>query len=191
MFSFGYCPNYLSPPTVGQEAVELICHNAQKTRQNQAMSLWPLLSTKTKLISKKVKKNDFWPKKHFWPCQWWLWPIGSIKRPAERPNDYLLENRMYPELPQDMGEIWPHWVRSIWPQKWGLYGFNVKNADFWAKNGLFGGQKCCFGNLKKCCFHHDGEPKRQPFCVDRIAGRAPGWRGPFLVQKSDSYATSK
>ena len=26
---------------------------------------------------------------------------------------------MYPELPQDMGEIWPHWVRSVWPQKMG------------------------------------------------------------------------
>ena len=26
---------------------------------------------------------------------------------------------MYPELPQDMGEIWHHWVRSVWPQKMG------------------------------------------------------------------------
>ena len=26
---------------------------------------------------------------------------------------------MYPELPQDMGEIWPHWVRFVWPQKMG------------------------------------------------------------------------
>ena len=27
------------PPTVGQEAVELICQNARKMRQNEAMSL--------------------------------------------------------------------------------------------------------------------------------------------------------
>ena len=39
-----------TPPTVGQEAVELICQNARKMRQNEAMSLWPLLTTKMKLI---------------------------------------------------------------------------------------------------------------------------------------------
>ena len=69
--------------TVGQEAVELICQNARKMRQNEAMSLWPLLTTKMKLIWMKVLKKWLSVKKHFWPCQWWLWPIGAIKRPAE------------------------------------------------------------------------------------------------------------
>ena len=43
--------------TVGQEAVELICQNARKTRQNEAFSLLPLLSTKMKLILMKVSKK--------------------------------------------------------------------------------------------------------------------------------------
>ena len=32
-----------------------------------------------------------------------LWAIGAKKQPAEQPNGHLLENRRYPELPQDMG----------------------------------------------------------------------------------------
>ena len=39
---------------MGQEAVELICQNARKTKQNETISLWPLFSTKMKLILKKV-----------------------------------------------------------------------------------------------------------------------------------------
>ena len=31
--------------------------------------------------------------------------IGSMKRPAEQPNGHLPENRRYPELPQDMGDL--------------------------------------------------------------------------------------
>ena len=67
-------PNFIPPPPpqgVDQEAVELICQNARKTRQKEAMPLWPLLSTKMKLILMKVlKKMTFGQKKHFWPCQW-------------------------------------------------------------------------------------------------------------------------
>ena len=44
-----------------------------------------------------------------------LWAIGAEKRPAERPNGRLPENRRYPELPQDMGDLWSHWVGSVWP----------------------------------------------------------------------------
>ena len=57
------------PPTVGQEAVELICKNARKMRQNEAMSFWPLLTTKMNLIWMKVKKKWLSAKKRFWPCQ--------------------------------------------------------------------------------------------------------------------------
>ena len=32
-----------------------------------------------------------------------LWAIGAEKQPAKQPNGHLLENRRYPELPQDMG----------------------------------------------------------------------------------------
>ena len=37
-----------------------------------------------------------------------LWAIGAMKRPAERPNGHLPENRRYPELPQDMGDLSSH-----------------------------------------------------------------------------------
>ena len=49
-----------------------------------------------------------------------LWAIGAVKRPAERPNGHLPENRRYPELPQDMGEIWSHWIGSVRTQKKGV-----------------------------------------------------------------------
>ena len=61
-----------------------------------------------------------------------------------------------------------------------------------AQSGPFWAQKCCFlaGNqflvdsLKKNCYHHDGTPKRQRFCVDRLAGWSPGrHQGPFMGQK--------
>ena len=45
------------PHTVGQEAVEFICQNARKTKQNETISLWPLLSTKIELILMKVSKK--------------------------------------------------------------------------------------------------------------------------------------
>ena len=53
------------PPTVGQEAVELICQNARKMRQNAAMSLWPLLTTKMKLICMEVLKKMTFSQKTF------------------------------------------------------------------------------------------------------------------------------
>ena len=51
--------------TVGQEAVELICQNARKMRQNAAMSLWPLLTTKMKLICMEVLKKMTFSQKTF------------------------------------------------------------------------------------------------------------------------------
>ena len=75
---------------------------------------------------------------------------GAIKQPAERPNDYLPENWMYPELPQDMGEIWHHWVRSVWPKKSELYRRSVKKCRFSGqKNGPRGPP--CDGSTQKCC----------------------------------------
>ena len=55
------------------------------------------------------KKTGFGPKKeHFWATKGPLWAIGATKRPAERPNGHLPENRRYPELPQDMEELSSH-----------------------------------------------------------------------------------
>ena len=51
-----------------------------------------------------------------------------------------------------------------------------------AQNGPFWPQKCCFlarnlffvDILHFFCYHHDGTPKRQHFCVDHVAGQTPG-----------------
>ena len=34
-----------------------------------------------------------------------FWAIGARQQPAQQPNGHLLENRRYPELPQDMGNL--------------------------------------------------------------------------------------
>ena len=44
-------------------------------------------------------------KDHFWAQKGPLWAIGAAKRPAERPKGHLPENKSYPELPQDMGDL--------------------------------------------------------------------------------------
>ena len=40
-----------------------------------------------------------------------------------------------PELPQDMGDLWSHWVGPSEPKKRGFPRCNVKNAEFRAKMG--------------------------------------------------------
>ena len=55
-----------------------------------------------------------------------LWAVMARKRPAQWPNGHLSENQNYPELPQDKREWWSYWFRSVWPQKWVLYGCSVK-----------------------------------------------------------------
>ena len=67
-----------------------------------------------------AQRNDFEPKQHFWAQKGPLWAIGAEKRPAERPNGHLPENRRYPELPQDMGVLCFHRVGSVWPQTMGV-----------------------------------------------------------------------
>ena len=42
------------------------------------------------------------------------------------------------------------------PKKWGLYGCNVKNADFRAKNAFFLAQNQFVSDIdQKLCYHHD------------------------------------
>ena len=68
-----------------------------------------------------VHKNWFLAKKHHFLTQKGLfWAIGAKKWPAEQPNGHIPEYRRYPELPQDMGDLWSHWFGSIWPQKMGV-----------------------------------------------------------------------
>ena len=54
----------------------------------------------------------------------------GIKSTAARPNGHLPENQSYPELPQDMGKLWSHWVRYIWAQPNPTHGCYVIESDF-------------------------------------------------------------
>ena len=104
--------------TVGQEAVELICQNARKMRQNEAMSLWPLLTTKMKLIWMKVLKKWLSAKKHFWPCQWW----------------HCIFLRYTYITPIFWGQTDLTQLGHIYPISWGNSGYinpyaNIKNVD--------------------------------------------------------------
>lgn len=82
----------------------------------------PFLGPKTALILKDVQKKNWFraKKQHSWAQKGPLWAIEAMKRPAEWPNGHLPENRSYPELPQDIGKLWSHWVGSVWPQKRGV-----------------------------------------------------------------------
>ena len=54
----------------------------------------------------------------------------------------------------------------------------AQSGPFWAQKCSFLAQNQFFVDiLQLFCYHHDGTPKRQPFCVDRIAGQAPGGGG--------------
>ena len=76
---------------------------------------------KSKKFGGCPEKNGFWvQKQHFWAQKGPFWAIEPKKRPAERPNGHLPENQRYPELPHDMGDLWSHWVGSVWPQKMGV-----------------------------------------------------------------------
>ena len=68
----------------------------------------------------KILQVDAWNQKYlprFWAQKGPLLAIGATTRPVKRPSDHLLENQRYPELPQDMGMLWSHWVGSVWDQK--------------------------------------------------------------------------
>ena len=90
---------YLSPPWPDTKKTTFFC--------------WLLC---TDVHKKKVSGQ----KQHFWTPKGPLWAIGATKRPARRPNGHLPENRRYPELPQDMGDLWSHWVGTVRAEKMGV-----------------------------------------------------------------------
>ena len=71
----------------------------------KALSFWCPVMMVAKNLEDVHKKMVFGLKQHFWARKGPFWAIGAMKRPAERPNGYLPENRRYPELPQDMGDL--------------------------------------------------------------------------------------
>ena len=86
----------------------------------KTLSFWCLVMMVTKKLEDVDKKLISGQKTHFWAQKGPLWAIGAEKRPAERPNSHLPENQSYQELPQDMGDLWSHWVGFVWPQKMGV-----------------------------------------------------------------------
>ena len=66
-----------------------------------------------------------------WPEMANIWSGGqkTARREAKRPPT---GKPIYPELPQDMEDLWSHWVRA---KEWGFHRCRVKNAEFRAKNG--------------------------------------------------------
>jgi len=60
----------------------------------------------------------------------------------------------------------------------------AQSGPFWAQKRCFFGPKSFFcGQPQKNCYNIDRTPKRQPFCVDCIAGWSPAGRpGPVLAQ---------
>ena len=142
------------------------------------------------MVRKKIgwfpKKIGFRAKKlHFWP------KILHVLR-------YTYETPIFSG--QTVPTQWDHkspisWGNSGYLRFSGKWPFG-RSADRFmapiAQSGPFRAQKRCFlarnhffvSSLKKNCYYHRGTPKRQPFCVDRIAGLSPGGRqGPFLGQK--------
>ena len=74
--------------------------------------------------------------KHYWPQKGAFLAIRARKRPAEQPNRHLPETQRYPELPQNLGNIWFHWIRFVWGQKSALYGRSVEKKT--KKKLIFG-----------------------------------------------------
>ena len=80
--------------------------------QCQSLDVEPIsYSTKFKSILMKISKKKIFGQKTI--CQWSNSGPGAEKRRAEWPNGHLPENRSYPELPQDMGDLRSHWVGSV------------------------------------------------------------------------------
>ena len=74
----------------------------------------------------------------------------------------------YFQLPQDMGDIWSHWVRSFRAEKWGFHRCSVKNAKFLAENTVFG-QKSIFSEMVQFfVYFMTGHPKGNIFVLTPI-----------------------
>ena len=120
----------------------------------------------------KIAYNTFQTKtEHFQPQKGPFLAIGARKRPTEQPNGYLPENWRYPELPQDLGKLWSHWVGSVWGEISVLFGRSIeKKLDFWAKNVLFWTKIHIFWNgIPIFCHKLDWSTKNQPFCASPAA----------------------
>ena len=90
-----------------------------------------------------------------------LWAIGTEKQAAEQPNGHLLENRRYPELPQDMWEICSCWVEPPEPRWRWLYACSVKRSRILGQKWALATsqepplQRCQQKKVELWVYHHD------------------------------------
>ena len=67
----------------------------------KTLSFWCPVGMLTKILEDVHCPERSWFRAQKGP----FWVTGAMKRPVERPNGHLPENRRYPELPQDMGDL--------------------------------------------------------------------------------------
>merc|ERR1712051_812562 len=99
------------------------------------------MASLTKKLEDVDKKLISGQKTHFWAQKGPLWAIGAKKRPAERPNGHLPENRRYPELPQDMGDMLSVRSGASDPKKWGFHWCSVQKCSFFGPKSIFFGNR--------------------------------------------------
>ena len=115
-----------------------------------------------------------------------FWAIGARKGPSEQPNGHLPENRRYPELPQDMGKIWSHWVGSVSGEIIGLFGHNVEKNWFLGKKTVFLGKNLCSSIFIPFLCHHHHWWTKGIFCASPVA--IGGRKIAFFAQKEPLWA---
>ena len=108
------------PPTVCQEADELICENARKKRQNEAITLWTLFSPEPELFFMKVSQKIIFG--HF--CIFGLemvtlgyWGQKTAMRAAKRPPTRKLK---VSRVTSGYGVHMICWVGPAWALKIGV-----------------------------------------------------------------------
>ena len=67
---------------------------------------------------------------------------------------------------------WSHWVGSVWGEKGGdgYMGIVLKKKNFGPKIKFFAQNPFLCVAIQIFCYHHNGAPKRQGFCVEPARG---------------------
>ena len=103
-----------------------------------------------------IAQNDhFVPKSAIFASSFFCGQTTIFVSSLLKPNWHLLENRRYPELPQDMGKLWSHWVRSVWGEISGIYGRSIEKKIIVGPKCSFLAQNWFFCNIIQFFCHHD------------------------------------
>ena len=152
-----------TPPHSSPDVVELICQNARKTRQNEAIALWTLLSPKPEWFLMKVPPKNIFG--HF--CM-----FGLVKGhfgllgPKNGPPSGQTATYRKTEGIQSYLRIWrrydPIELGPSEPNKGGLCGCSVKKSRILSQKWALGPaqmpsiQRCQHKQVFFLVFGHDG-----------------------------------